>query len=270
MGRRSPVAHDDAEDRIGWRSLRAVFGAVPTSIVADQRLGGLANLPIAVRQRSLQRGVDLRPVERGEGDDGSAPHRRLVGRAVQDRRQAPLVADRAERCHCRFPHERLLMTRPELDQPGQRRVVHVLVLAARPRRHLDHERVGVRQQGQQRDGTMGGGDLGRSTADHGRRIGEGGGEGFIAQLVQPFQCAERGCSHRRVVRGQPGTGARFVAAMTCERDVPPCGHDKRPLSVVKRKIRTPATAVAVSTPSTIPIAGKPTSAASRSHHRGGR
>ena len=117
---------------------------------------------------------------------------------------------------------------------------------------------------------MGGRDLGRSPADNGRFVGERRGQYVIVQPVQPLQRAERRRPYGRIVRRQTGAGAWFVALMACERDGSPRDHDKRPLSVVKRKISAPAIAVAVSTPSTIPIAGRPTNAASRSHQRGGR
>ena len=217
MGRRSVDGPRRREDRTGWHSPRAVFvlyrpQSSLTSTSAAWRTcqsrstsarcsaastSGPSNGARAITAR--RRIAGLSPCRAGSS---VVPARRRWRRALPP----PL------------PAQRLLVARAELDQPGQRRVVHVFVLAAGPCRHLDDERVGVRQQGQQRDGAMGGRDLGRSPADDGRCVGEGGGEDVVVQLVQPFQCTERRCPHGRVVRGQTGTGARFVALMACERD----------------------------------------------------
>ena len=65
--------------------------------MTSQVLGGLADLPVTVRERVGERGVDLRTVERGQRQDRPSPDRRAVAARGEDRGQAAGVADRAER-----------------------------------------------------------------------------------------------------------------------------------------------------------------------------
>src|SRR5690606_26101716 len=59
-------------------------------------LGRLAHLPVAVLQGPLERGVDVGPLEGGEGEHGPAADRRPVARRGQDGGQPGRVADGPE------------------------------------------------------------------------------------------------------------------------------------------------------------------------------
>src|SRR4051812_8652009 len=115
------------------------FGENRSSAVrgAHDVFGGLAHLPIAVGERSLQGGLDIVAVEWRQRQDSPSSDGRLVGAAVKNRRQASNVADGTERGNARFAHQRIMRPDAQIDQGRQHVVVDHYVLAACPRRGLD-------------------------------------------------------------------------------------------------------------------------------------
>ena len=61
---------------------------------AEQVLGGLSDLPVAVLEGAFQGCLDVVALERCEGQHGPASDRRSVPEATQYRRSAPLVPAR--------------------------------------------------------------------------------------------------------------------------------------------------------------------------------
>ena len=64
----------------------ARVGLVRVAEGSEEVFGCLTDLPISVLEGSLERGVDIRPVERGESDDGASTHRGLVVERHEDGR----------------------------------------------------------------------------------------------------------------------------------------------------------------------------------------
>ena len=83
---------------------------------ASKVFGGLADLPVAIDKRVVDRSLDLGSFERGEREHGATAHGGFVGTRRKDRREAALVADRTERCHRGLAHERLGSGSGQLDE----------------------------------------------------------------------------------------------------------------------------------------------------------
>jgi len=178
----------------------------------------LADLPIAIHERSRDRGVHCLSFEWGEGENGSAAHRRLVGAPDEDRRQPTIITDRAEGCDSRFAHECVIVRCGQRDQPAQHVVVDDFVFATRPRGHFDHGRVAVVQECEQRDRRIVSSHFGRAPANGSGRIGEAGPQLVGPQRAESVQSAERGAAHRRRRVGEPRARGVRVSHVTGQGD----------------------------------------------------
>ena len=196
---------------------------IVVKLVSEKVFGRLTDLPVAVGQRSLQSRVDLWPVERGECEYGSAPHRGLVGRARQDRREPRRVADRAECSHGRLAHERVTVSGRQFDEVGDGRGIAAGYLATGPGGHLDDRRIAVGQQATQQWMGIGGQegdrrDLGGARPNCGIAVGDRRREVRGGQRPEPRQCPEGRRTNRRVLVGESGSGGDFIALMARQRD----------------------------------------------------
>ena len=204
------------------------FPFEPDSLAGKEVLGGLADLPVPILQRPVQRGVDLAGTgmsgieERRQGEDGSAADRWPIGRRREDRVDAPLVADRPEGGDARLAHERIGRSGcRQLDQPTEHLVSDVVTLTARPRRNLDNHRVRVGEGSEKVDAGVGGGDRRGAVADGGGGIGQRLPYVGVVSSTEPLEGPEGGGAHTGIARQQPGAGRCHVAVVPGQRDAAP-------------------------------------------------
>lgn len=96
----------------------------------------------------------------------------------------------------------------------------VAALSGRPRGHLDDARIGVRQGGGAVESGSPGGELAGPSPHLGFRIGQGGGDLFVAQCAKPVEGAEGRGPHRSRLVGQ-GTAGRFHVVAVAGQGSPP-------------------------------------------------
>ena len=189
--------------------------------VRQQVFRGLADLPITVLERGGQRGVDLWPVERGQRQDRSPPHGRLVGAARQDGGKPAGVADGAERGDRCLAHQHLGAVGGESAQFVEHVVGYLYVLASSPGGNLDDRRVRVAEQRQQRDVRPGGGQQSGAVANCRFVVGQCRLQVAVGERAHAVECAERELAGDRVTGGEAGAGGEFVALVTGHHEVPP-------------------------------------------------
>lgn len=179
----------------------------------------MTHLPIAIDERRSQCRVDVVTVERCKCKHRASAHRRLVGAARQNCGESTLVANRAERGHACFAHERIVVFGTERDETEQHVVADVLMLAARPRGNLYNGGIDIVQQLDQRHRRVVRGHLGRSTANRPRRIGEADLQLIDSKRTKSVQGTEGCTAHCRIWIVETLAGGVRVAGMTRE------GHD---------------------------------------------
>ena len=172
-GRRLPTAHGSEK-----------HSRPPSLSRGEEILGGLADLPVAILERPVQRGVDLAGTgmsgieERRQGEHGSAADRWPVGGRREDRvepRSSP-IAPRAATHDSRTSGSAAAAVASSTSRSNTSSSTCV-TLAARPGRNLDDHRVGVgegvragrRRGGGRRSSRRGGGRRGRHRSAPPRR-----------------------------------------------------------------------------------------------------
>jgi hypothetical protein len=200
-------------------------------------LGGLANLPVSVAAGAGEGGLDVGPVERGQGDDGPPADRGPVAGGGQHGGLASGVADGTEGGDGRLPHEPVVVSAGQPGQPNDGSRFGRAALTAGPGRRLGNRRVRVVEQRQQ--GNVGGSTVGVGTERgdhlHGSApdprvtVGDGSGKVVDGQPPGPVQRPQGGGPHAGIgVTEEPASGGdvAFVA-----------GHGRSP----PRRQRSPFT-----------------------------
>ena len=207
--------------------------------LAEQLLGGLAHLPVAVLRGLAQRRLDARVVEAGQRHGGPAADRGLVAERGEHGGQAGGVADGAERRHRRLAAARVGVRRRRGGERGHGGTV--APLAQEPGGADDHERVRIAERG----GERGGEGRARPPASHGRgRLGGAPAHDRSPacqrrldvsrrELAQAGQRADRRLLHGGVGIAQAGAGQRGVAPVPGHDDAAPA----RPGATVRRPVR---------------------------------
>ena len=129
-----------------------------------------------------------------------------------------------------------------------------LVLAARPCRDLDHGRVDVVQQRDQRDVDVAGRDRGRPAAHGGVAVAERCHQFVVAEAAESLERAQRAGAHGGLGRIEAQPGRRLVAGVPGRGDRPPgrLGHClSRSVSVVTIIASANAVTVAMTAPMTM-------------------
>ena len=201
--------------------------------------GCLAHLPVAIRERPLEGGVDLGAGERSECDDGAPADGGLVHGGRKDRGQRRLVADGSERSDSSLTAERILMARGDGAQRRDGTGLGRYALAARPGRGFDDRGVGIGEQRQERHlwpGIMSGHLLGDPSPHLGRGIAGGSGDIVGGQRPKAPQrtqrhgagagvaVSEQGASRRLVARVARQCGLSPLISLRFSQDAPECAR----------------------------------------------
>ena len=188
------------------------------SVRLAQVLGRLADLPVPVLSGGGQHPVDLRSVERGQGQHGPAADGGHVGGGGQDERQPPTQG--SEGGHRRLTTQRVLVLGGLPPQclhrlgPGLRLEVQ---LAEGEGRHLAEGRVGQaldqlrRQLG---SGGRAGRELHRPVPDLVGTVVQRRGQAVGGERVQPVDRTQCGNPGFGLVMGQAGQRGREVTCMS--------------------------------------------------------
>ena len=201
-------------------------------MVAAHVLRRLADLPVAIGERPLERGLDVRTVEGRQCQHRPPPDRGAVGGGRQDGGQSRGVADGAERGHGRLPACRIVVVRrhrrQRRDHPGFWRSP----LTRCPGRGLYDAGIRiVEDRGQGGNGVPGEArrQLRRPSPHDGRRVGQGGDEVRGRQRAGAGQGAERRGAHRRLRIREEGSGGGGIGPVPGHGRRPPTGHGVRNL-----------------------------------------
>ena len=224
---------------------------------APQVFSCLTHLPIAIGERSLDRSLDFRAVERRQRQDGPAAHIGLVGTCRENRRQSSHVTDRAQRRSAGLANECILGDGCEFNEAVEHVVADLLLLAAGPRGNLDHGGVVVGEQRQQGDGPVRPRQLGCPASNLGRRIVEGRFDPGRREHAEAVERPQRGRAYVRVDIGQMCVDRGAVVEMAGDDHQPatfvPVHVRSRFVSQITAKATANDNTIAVSTPVTTPI-----------------